>query len=100
NASILKAGAFKSVAARFGLAALHPRTRLYSAAERIVDFPGRVFEIEGACGLREKEARRLFPEGRANVVSRNSGLSADALRAKLRLGDGGEAYAVGATLAD
>src|SRR5690606_33715318 len=33
NASILKAGAFKSVAARFGLAALHPRTRLYSAAE-------------------------------------------------------------------
>lgn len=100
NASILKGGAFKSVAARYGLAALHPRTRLYAAGSRIAGFPGRVFEIEDSGGLREKEARRLFPDGRANVVSRNSGLSAEELRRKLKLGDGGDGYAIGTTLAD
>ena len=100
NAAILKAGAFKSIARRFGLAALHPRTRLYSSEERLDDFPGRVLEIQGQGQLSAKTARRLFPDRQANVISRNSGLTADALRRKLGLKDGGERFAVGATLAD
>ena len=99
NASILKAGAFKSVANRYGVRALNPRTRLYcSAAERVAGFPGRVFAIEGKGALNAKVARRLFPDQRANVISRNSGMPAEELKRKLKLKDGGERFAIGAAV--
>ena len=98
NGAIMKGGAFKTVSARFGVKALHARTRLYTSSERVEGFPGRVFEILGQGALNAKMAKKLFPDGRANVVSRNSGMSADELRRKLGLKDGGEAYAVGASV--
>ncbi len=99
NAAVMKGGAFKSVAARFGLRALHPRTRLYTADAVPADFPGRALEIQGQGSLNAKSARALFPDGRANVISRNSGLTADELKRKLGLKDGGELFAVGAAVA-
>lgn len=98
NASIMKAGAFKSVARRWGIRPLNPRTRLYGSGERVEGFPGRVFEIVGRGALAAKDAKRLFPGKRANVISRNSGLSAVELRQKLKLKDGGELFAVGAAV--
>ncbi|MDR0972648.1 MAG: SAM-dependent methyltransferase, partial [Prevotellaceae bacterium] len=45
NAAILKAGAFKLLAARFGLFKLHPNSHLYTSDSPIVDFPGRRFRV-------------------------------------------------------
>ena len=92
NTSIRKAGAFRSIAATFGLARLAPSTHLYTSGHLIRDFPGRVFESEGEPG---KNLRRLLPDGRANVVSRNHPMSADQLRERYRLKDGGDRFLFG-----
>ncbi|MDQ8203246.1 hypothetical protein [Pelagicoccus sp. SDUM812003] len=98
NAAIMKAGAFKTLSERIGLAALNPRTRLYGSYELFRGFPGRVFEIIGRGSLEPKSAKALFPKRKANVISRNSGMSAEEMRKKLKLKDGGELFAIGAAV--
>jgi len=95
NASIMKAGAFKTFGAKVGLPLLNPRTRFYTSKEFVEDFPGRVFWVEKEGELNRKCARELFPEGKANVLARNAGMSTAELKAKLKLKDGGEAFAIG-----
>jgi hypothetical protein len=92
NAAIRKAGAFRTIGAAFGLGKLAPSTHLYTADQLVADFPGRVFEVEGEVGGR---LRRLLPEGRASVISRNHPLTADQLRARYRLRDGGDRFLIG-----
>lgn len=95
NASIMKAGGFKSLGADREIPLLHPRTRFYASNEFVEAFPGRVFEILEIGELRKQVARKFFPERKANVLARNIGLSSDGLRRKLELGDGGELFAIG-----
>jgi hypothetical protein len=97
NSSILKAGAFKAIGKRFGLPKLHIHTHLYTSDNLIHDFPGRVFEIINEIKLDKKQVRDAFPEGKANVVTRNYPLSPDELKKKLGLQDGGELYLIGLT---
>ena len=97
NASIMKAGAFKTLGKKMGLLALHPRTRFYTSSELVDQFPGRVFEILDTGEIRSKVARVLFPDGKANTFARNAGLTSDALKKKLKLGDGGDLFAIGTT---
>ena len=97
NAAVLKAGAFKSIAVRYGLEKLHPHTHLYTADILLDTFPGRCFELERV--LPVKEAMQLKDEIRkANVSIRNFPLSADELKKKLKLADGGEVYIFGTTV--
>ncbi|EDY81564.1 hypothetical protein VDG1235_1182 [Verrucomicrobiia bacterium DG1235] len=98
NASIMKAGAFKTVSEKWGLSALNPRTRLYGSDELIADFQGRVYEIIDQVPIGAKETKRLFPKKKANVISRNSGMSAEELRKKLGLKEGGDLFAIGAAV--
>lgn len=92
NAAIRKAGAFRTVAARFALVKLAPNTHLYTSDELVNDFPGRVLEVTGYPVT--KPARQL-PDRRANVMSRNHPLSADQLRQRFKLRDGGDHWLVG-----
>lgn len=98
NASIMKAGGFKAVSKKWNLRALNPRTRLYGCDQPPLDFQGRVFEIVGDVPIGGKDAKRLFPKRRANVISRNSGMTAEELRKKLGLKEGGELFAIGAAV--
>lgn len=95
NAAILKAGAFKTFATRFGLAKLHPNTHLYSSETVVPDVPARVFEIVGATRYNRKVVQGLIPESRANVAARNFPDTAEAMRKKLGLRDGGDWYVFG-----
>ena len=97
NASIMKAGAFKAFGKSMCLPALHPRTRFYTSDELREQFPGRVFEIVDTGEIRSKVARTLFPDGKANTFARNAGITSDALKRKLKLGDGGDWFAIGTT---
>jgi hypothetical protein len=90
--TIRKAGAFKLVGQRFGLAKLAPQTHLYTAEALVPAFPGRVFEVQGEV---DRHVRRALPGGRANVVVRNHPDSAEALRARLRIREGGDQYLLG-----
>ena len=101
NAAILKGGAFKSIATRFGLEKLHPNSHLYTADHLPDNFPGRVFEVEGATGFGKKELR-CFCQGTrcANLTVRNFPASVAELRQRLKLKEGGQAYWFATTLAD
>lgn len=95
NAAILKAGAFKTFATRYGLAKLHPNTHLYTSADFVPGVPGRIFEVRAVARYDRKAVQALLPEGRANVAVRNFPDTAEATRKKLGLEDGGEWYVFG-----
>jgi 16S rRNA G966 N2-methylase RsmD len=95
NASIMKAGAFKSVATSFNLKKIQSSTHLYTAEHFVSNFPGRKFLIETFVKPDPAEIRKYLPEGKANVTTRNYPLSPEALKKKTGLKDGGEKFLIG-----
>lgn len=95
NAAILKAGAFKTISQKFHLAKLHPSTHLYTASTFLENFPGRVFEILESLKASPKSMATQFPEGKANITTRNYPLSVEELKKKTGLKDGGTNYLFG-----
>lgn len=92
NAAILKAGAFKSIASYFSIYKIDTNTHLYTSSSLFSDFPGRVFKIETTVKSDDKEVYKIIPERKANIITRNYPLSADQLKKKLKLNDGGHKY--------
>lgn len=92
HAAIRKAGAFRVLGDSLGLARLAPNTHLYTSDERVADFPGRVFETLRAL---DGKARRQLRGVQANVVVRNHPESAEHLRARLGIRDGGSDFVIG-----
>lgn len=99
--SLLKAGAFKTVAVRYGLEKLHPNTHLYTSGSLVPEFPGRTFRVERTSGFGKRELR-AFCGGveRANLTVRNFPGTVAELRRRMRVKEGGEEYWFAATLAD
>ena len=101
NASVLKAGAYKSIAFRFGMEKLHPDSHLYTSETLIKNFPGRIFKLVSAFSFNKKEIREnLGAIKQANLSIRNFPGTVDELRKKLKLKDGGEIYLFATTLFD
>ena len=99
NASIMKAGCFDVVEARFGAVQIGPSSHLFVSDEPVDGFPGRGFAIETIGGMGKKELKRLLSGlDRANIAVRNFPLTAPQLRKKLKLADGGDAYLFGTTM--
>lgn len=99
NASILKAGAFKVVASRFGLDKLHISSHLYTSDRWIPDFPGRSFVVEEVLPFHNKLCKTLSKQiPQANITARNFPLSIDELRKRTRITDGGSVYLFATTL--
>ena len=88
NAAILKAGAYKLIAERFNLHKLDINTHLYVSETLVENFPGRIFEAQLYKGGMEVGSQ-------ANVLVRNYPLTAEQLKKKLRLKDGGYTYVIG-----
>lgn len=101
SAALLKAGALKLPALRFDLKKLHPNSHLYTSTQLIVDFPGRRFRCLRTTTM-NKAALKAFcgDTKRANITVRNFPLTVDALRKKLHVKEGGEAYWFATTLCD
>lgn len=97
NPAILKAGAFRSFAQRFGLAKLHPNTHLYTSPKLSMGLPARSFAIEHICKYDKKALKFALPSGKANIACRNFPGSPDEVRRKLGLADGGDYYLFAAT---
>ena len=98
SASILKAGAFKSVAKIYGAYKLAQSSHIYTSECLISDFQGRKFKIEGVIPFSSKEIKSLFkslPE--ANITVRNFPLKVDELRKRLKIKDGGNTYVFATT---
>lgn len=92
SASILKVGAYKLVAQRFGLQKLDPNTHLYASDTLIDNFPGRVWQIKDIINHK-------FEIKNANILVRNYPLTPEQLKKKLHLRDGGTAFVIGCRVA-
>lgn len=99
NASILKAGAFKAVATRFGLNKLHVNSHLYTSDEVVPSFPGRSFVVDEVIPFTNKQCKTLSRQiPQANITVRNFPLSVDELRKRTKIADGGTIYLFATTL--
>ena len=100
NVSLLKAGAFKTVAHVYNVAKLHRNTHLYTNTEIIKDFPGRVFRVIKELRVSAKDIAGELPDGKAHVVVRNYPLSSQELQKKLHLKEGGNLFVIALTKCD
>ena len=99
NPAVMKAGCFKLLTERYGVLKLHKNSNLYTSIQKIVGFPGRIFEVEG-CAPYNKKVRQGLLSGveKANIAVRNFPLSVAELRKALKIGDGDETYLFATTL--
>ena len=100
NASILKAGAFNSIANDFKLRKLHPNSHLYTSHSLVEDFPGRTFKLDAVCKYNKKELLKYLSEKKANITRRNFPVSITEIRKKTGIKEGGEHYLFATTLKD
>ena len=119
NAAILKSGAYKLVGERFGLQKLDVNTHLYVSEKLIENFPGRVWKVNSQFTIHNSQITNHQSPGassrqtggaasaekglnnhqsqitNANIVCRNYPLTAEQLKKKLKLRDGGTTFVIG-----
>ena len=101
NSSILKSGAYKLVALRYGLEKLHVNSHLYTSNNHVSSFPGRIFEVADIIPFGSRTCKVLSSEiPQANLSVRNFPFSVDELRKRMRIDDGGDVYLFATTLSD
>lgn len=81
HAALLKSGAFKLTASRYGLQKLHRHSHLYTSDSLRPDFPGRIFQTEEVLDFSGKLLKQLAAQiPQANITVRNFPLSVAELR--------------------
>ena len=101
NAAIMKSGAFGLISEKFRLNKLHINSHLYTSDRLIDDFPGRIFCVQTTIDFSKKSLSNLNDEvKKANLTVRNFPLTANELRKKLKISEGGDVYLFATTLAD
>ena len=101
NASIMKAGCFAELEQRFAVRQVSANSHLFLSNVEIGDFPGRRFSVLSISSMNKKElSASLGTLERANIAVRNFPLTAEQLRRKLKMKDGGDVYIFATTLAD
>lgn len=91
NAAIMKSGGFDLISNRFGINKLHQHSHLYTA-ETLIDFPGRVFQIENVIGYTKNEMKQALENKKANITTRNFPDPVETIRKKWKIKDGGDLY--------
>ncbi len=87
--AVMKSGAGRLLAARFGLRTFHANTRLYHSGNLKDDFPGDIFEVQEVLPYASRVIKRFarkYPQ--ISVAARNFGISADELRTRLGTKEG------------
>ena len=99
HAALMKAGLYKSLAARYALEPLHVSSHLYTSDEACPDFPGRRYEVDEVLPFSSSLLRRLAKEHlAAQIICRNFPLSADKLRRRLKAAEHDTFALLGTTL--
>ena len=101
NASIMKAGCFDALEERYLVKQISQNSHLFLSADEISHFPGRAFQIIATSSMNKKELKPALANiSQANIAVRNFPLTAQQLRQKLKLRDGGDVYIFATTTAD
>lgn len=99
HASLMKAGCFGALSARYGVKGLATNTHLFAAMMPVNDFPGRQFRVLAVTPFSKKSLRSaLHGIEKANLAVRNFPLSVVELRKRLKLKEGGEHYLFATTI--
>lgn len=99
NSSIMKAGAYKSIAAKYGLNKLHPNSHLYTSDTFVRDFPGRKFVVKNVISPNKKDIKSSLGQlKQANISTRNYPFSVAEIRKQTKLKEGGKDYIFATTL--
>ena len=101
NASIMKAGCFEALEERYLVKQISQNSHLFLSADEISHFPGRAFQIIATSSMNKKELKPALANiSQANIAVRNFPLTAQQLRQKMKLRDGGDVYIFATTTAD
>ncbi|MDA3853878.1 MAG: RsmD family RNA methyltransferase [Bacteroidales bacterium] len=100
NVALLKAGAFNCITSHFKIKKLHPFTHLYTSAELVEDFPGKVYEIAHILDYNKKAIAKILPNKKANIKTYNFPNTPEQVKTKLGFSDGGENYLFGVKTRD
>ena len=98
NSCIMKAGIFSTLSAVYNIFPIQHNSHLFLSNEIIHDFPGRKFKIDKVIPFKNKELKaikKVHPQ--INVSVRNFKLSAEELKKKIGVKDGGDIYLFGTT---
>jgi 16S rRNA G966 N2-methylase RsmD len=96
NTSILKGGAFKLIAQRYGVQKVHLHTHLYHSPTLLAAFPGRIFKIKEIVEFNKHTINTLHHSiPQANIAVRNFCMEAVELRKRIKIGEGGDVYIFG-----
>jgi hypothetical protein len=91
NSAIMKSGGFNEVSVQFLLDKLHQNSHLYTS-DSIIQFPGRVFQIDKILDYTKKDLLSNLSNQKANVATRNFPDSVEIIRKKWKIKDGGNTY--------
>ena len=101
DVTLMKAQAFGSLCHHFYVGQLDFDTHLMTSDELVSGFPGRIFEVEETIPFSSKMLRCLKRDiPQANIATRNFILSADELRRRTGIKDGGDLYLFGVKVKD
>lgn len=99
--SVMKIGCYKLLSARYGVGKLHHDTHLYVSDDWKADFPGNKYEIIDIIPFSSKCIKRFHEKySPINVATRNLRMSAEQLKMKLKVRDGGVLKVFGVTVMD
>lgn len=99
NASVMKLGSMAALTSTFPtLKKLDKNTNVYYSKEPVQTFPGRQLRIERLGSINDRLFKTLKGEP-LNVVSRNYPQSAEIIKKRLRLTDGGQRFLYGVSVA-
>lgn len=91
NSSVMKSGGFEAVGKAFSIAKLQQHSHLYTS-EELVDFPGRVFEIENILAYNKANMKTWMTGKQFNITTRNFSETVEMIRKKWKILDGGSRY--------
>ncbi|WP_298116947.1 class I SAM-dependent methyltransferase [Flavobacterium sp.] len=91
NSAIMKSGGFTEIGNRFSLKKIQLHSHLYTS-NQIVDFPGRIFEIQKIVNYSKSEMKEFLENQKANITVRNFPETVENIRKKWKIKDGGNQY--------
>ena len=99
--AVRKAGAFRLLSQRFGVAKLAPSTHLYTSDSPVPAFPGKSFAVEEVLEWNKAAIRHLRGRhDRIELSAVNFPLTTDALRERIGIPGGGSRHAFATTLSN
>jgi THUMP domain-like len=87
----MKSGGFDEIPNQFEVEKIHQHSHLYTSYT-LIEFPGRVFEIEHCIGYNKAEMKAFLENKKANITTRNFLDSVETIRKKWKIKDGGDLY--------